>query len=114
MNVLVDKMVQEELIDESAAQGISGLLASGEPPTRAFGACGLAEEPLLRFWTREFGYPYVELEQRSFSKKFLAQFPARVLLEKHVIPVEEADGEESFYEVLDKIKQNKAFSNIQM
>jgi len=86
-------MVQQGLIDETAARGISGLLASGEPPTRAFAACGLAEEPLLRFWTREFGYPYVELEQRSFSKKFLAQFPARVLLDKHVIPVEGADGE---------------------
>ena len=93
MNVLVDRMVQQGLIDETAARGISGLLASGEPPTRAFAACGVAEEPLLRFWTREFGYPYVELEQRSFSKKFLAQFPARVLLDKHVIPVEGADGE---------------------
>ena len=93
MNVLVDKMVQQGLIDESAARGINGLLAKGEPLTRAFAACGLAEEPLLRFWTREFGYPYVELEQRSFSKDFLSQFPARVILDKHVIPVEGSDGE---------------------
>jgi len=93
MNVLVDKMVQEGLIDESAARGLSGLLASGEPPTRAFAACGLAEEPLLHFWTRQFGYPYVELEHEQFSKQFLAQFPARVLLDKHVIPVEGTNGE---------------------
>jgi len=93
MNVLIGKMVQEGLIDESAARGISGLLASGEHPARAFAACGLAEEPLIRFWTREFGYPYIELEQRSFSKDFLAQFPARVLLDKHVMPVEGADSE---------------------
>jgi type II secretion system protein E len=93
VNVLVDRMVEQGLIDESAARGISGLLASGEPPVRAFAACGLAEEPLLRFWTREFRYPYVELERCSFSKEFLAQFPARVLLDKHVIPVEQADGE---------------------
>jgi len=85
-------MVKEGLIDESAARGISRLLASGEPPARAFAACGLAEEPLLRFWTREFGYPYIELEQCSLSKEFLTQFPARVLLDKHVIPVEE-DGD---------------------
>lgn len=93
MNVLVDKMIRQGLIDESTARGINGLLAKGEPPTRAFAACGLAEEPLLRFWTREFGYPYVELEQRSFSKEFLSRFPARVLLDKRVIPVEGTDGE---------------------
>ena len=93
MNVLVDRMVKEGLLDESAARGLSGLLASGEPPARAFAACGLAEEPLLRFWTRQFGYPYVELEQCSFSKQFLAQFPARVLLDKHVIPVQGTDSE---------------------
>jgi len=86
-------MVRQGLIEESAARGIRGLLASGEPPTRAFAACGLAEEPLLRFWAGEFGYPYVELEQRSFSKDFLSQFPARVLLDKHVIPINEANGE---------------------
>ena len=93
MNVLVDRMFQEGLLDESAARGLNGLLASGEPPTRAFAACGLAEEPLLRFWTRQFGYPYVELEHEQFSKQFLAQFPARVLLDKHVIPVEGTNGE---------------------
>jgi general secretion pathway protein E/type IV pilus assembly protein PilB len=93
MNVLVDRMVRQGLIEESAARGIRGLLASGEPPTHAFAACGLAEEPLLRFWAGEFGYPYVELEQRSFSKDFLSQFPARVLLDKHVIPVSETSGE---------------------
>ena len=93
MNVLVDRMVQEGLIDDSAARGLSGLLASGEPPARAFAACGLAEEPLLQFWKRQFGYPYVELERCSFSREFLAQFPARVLLDKHVIPVEGTNGE---------------------
>jgi len=93
MNVLVDRMVQEGLIDESAARGLNGLLASGEHPARAFAACGLTEEPVLHFWTRQFGYPYVELEHRSFSREFLAQFPARVILDKHVIPVEGTDSE---------------------
>ncbi|UCE48234.1 MAG: hypothetical protein JSW47_21870, partial [Phycisphaerales bacterium] len=93
MNVLVDRMVQEGLIDEVAARGLSALLASGERPARAFAACGLAEEPLLKFWTKQFGYPYVELEQCSFSRQFLGQFPARVLLDKHVIAVEGNNGE---------------------
>ncbi len=92
MNALVDKMVEQGLIDESAARGIHGLLAAGEPPTRAFAACGLAEEPLLRFWSRQFDCPYVEMDKYTFSKEFLAQFPARVLLDKHVMPVEDGDG----------------------
>ena len=92
MNALVDRMIQQGLIDEPAARGINGLLASGEPPTRAFAACGLGEESLIRFWTQEFGYPYVDLEQCSFSKAFLAQFPARILLDKRVMPVENGDG----------------------
>ncbi|MBN1360555.1 MAG: type II secretion system ATPase GspE [Sedimentisphaerales bacterium] len=96
-NALVERMVKQGLIDETAARGINGLLATGEPPTRAFAACGLAEEPLLRFWTHEFGLPYVELEHQQFTKEFLAQFPARILLDKHVMPVQ--DGDDKVYVV---------------
>lgn len=93
MNVLVDRMFQEGLIDEPTARGLNGLLASGERPARAFAACGLDEEPLLQFWAKQFGYPYMELERCSFSRQFLARFPARVLLDKHVIPVEGNNGD---------------------
>jgi general secretion pathway protein E/type IV pilus assembly protein PilB len=86
-------MVEQGLIDESAAQGVLGLLAKGELFTRALLASGLAEDPLLRFLAREFQYPYVELDKCSFSKEFLAQFPARVLLDKHVIPLDEGNGD---------------------
>ncbi|HPC93907.1 MAG TPA: type II secretion system ATPase GspE [Sedimentisphaerales bacterium] len=92
MNALLEKMVQQGLIDESAARGIQGLLAAGEPPTRAFAACGLAEETLLRFWSSQFGCPYIEMDKCAFSKEFLARFPARVLLDKHVMPLENGDG----------------------
>ncbi|MCX5643165.1 MAG: type II secretion system ATPase GspE [Phycisphaerae bacterium] len=87
MNVLVNRMVDQGLIDESAARGISGLLAEGEPPSRAFTACGVAADALLRFLARELGLAFVELEQQEFSKEFLAQFPARILLDKHIVPV---------------------------
>jgi len=92
MNTLLEKMVEQGLIDESAARGIHGLLAAGEPPTRAFVACGLAEEALLRFWSSQFDCPYVEMDKCAFSKEFLSRFPARVLLDKHVMPVENGDG----------------------
>ena len=93
MNELVDKMVQEGLIDESKARGIRGLLAKGELPIRALTTSGLAEDELLRFLAIEFGCTYVELEKYSFSKKFLSQFPASILLDKHVIPLDTGNGD---------------------
>jgi general secretion pathway protein E/type IV pilus assembly protein PilB len=93
MNVLVNRMVDQGLIEESVARGISGLLAGGEPPSRAFTACGVADDVLLRFLARELGLTFVELEQQEFSKEFLGQFPARVLLDKHIIPVKGQDSE---------------------
>ncbi len=93
MNVLVNRMVDQGLIDETAARGISGLLAGGEPPSRAFTACGVTDDVLLRFLARELGLAFVELDQQEFPKEFLAQFPARILLDKHIIPVPGHDSE---------------------
>jgi type II secretory ATPase GspE/PulE/Tfp pilus assembly ATPase PilB-like protein len=93
MNALVNRMVDQGLIDETAARGIAGLLAEGEPPARAFAVNGVAEETLLRFLAHELNLPYVELEHRAFSKESLARFPARILLEKHIVPVEGEHGE---------------------
>jgi type II secretion system protein E len=93
MNALADRMLQRGLIDEAAARGITGMLAAGETPARAFAASGLAEEELLQFWTREFNCPMVDLDKRTFTKEFLARFPARILLDKHVMPVEGSNGE---------------------
>jgi type II secretion system protein E len=93
MNALIDRMFEQGLVDEAAARGIRGLLAQGEPPGRAFAAGGLAEEALLRFLSRELGFAYVELEQRTFTKDFLAQFPARILLDRHVLPLESDNGQ---------------------
>jgi len=93
MNVLVNRMVDQGLIDESAARGISGLLAEGEPPSRAFTTCGVTDDVLLRFLAKELGLTFVELEQQEFSKEFLAQFPARILLDKHIVPVQGNDSE---------------------
>ncbi|MGE5295886.1 MAG: type II/IV secretion system protein, partial [Solirubrobacterales bacterium] len=88
MNALVHRMLDQGLIDESAARGISGLLSKGEPPARAFTLCGVAEEPLLRFLARELGLSFIELESREFTREFLARFPARILLDKHIMPIQ--------------------------
>ena len=86
-------MLGQGLIDESVARGIDELLAEGEPPARAFAVSGISEESLLRFLSCELGFPFVELEGRTFSKEFLSQFPARLLLDRHIMPVESETGE---------------------
>jgi general secretion pathway protein E len=93
MNALIERMLEQGLIDEPGARAIRELLAQGEPPSRAFAVGGLAEESLLRFLSRELGLAYVELEQRTFRREFLAQFPARILLDRHVLPLESDNGE---------------------
>jgi general secretion pathway protein E len=93
MNVLADRMRTHGLIEESTARRISELLTGGESPVRAFAACGVADEPLLRFLARELGLAFVELEGRIFPREFLARFPARILLDKHIMPVEGDAGE---------------------
>ena len=93
MNPLVNKMLDQGLIDEASARGICGLLAKGEPPARAFAICGVAEEPLLQFLAQELGLPFIELGQHTFSREFLSQFPARVLLDKHIMPVPGENGD---------------------
>ena len=92
MNVLAHRMLEQGLIDATAARGVSDLLAQGESPARAFAACGLAEERVLQFLSAELDLPYVELEQRSFSKQFLARFPARLILDRHVLPADDGNG----------------------
>ncbi len=93
MNALIDRMVEQGLMDEAAARGVRDLLTKGESPSRAFAAGGLAEEPLLRFLSRELGFAYVELEQQTLCQEFLAQFPARILLDRHVLPLDGNNGQ---------------------
>ena len=77
MNVLVDRMVEQGLIDESAARGVLGLLAKGELPTRAFLASGLAEDAMLRFLASSNAPTWNSINarfQRSFLPSFLLAF----------------------------------------
>jgi general secretion pathway protein E/type IV pilus assembly protein PilB len=93
MNALVDRMLDQGLIDESAARAIRDSLANGETLARAFCVNGVAEDALLRFLAGEFGLTFVELEHTTFSKEFLGRFPARILLDRHIMPIEGEHGE---------------------
>ena len=53
---------------------------------------GVAEEQTLRFLAEELGLAFIELENQSLSKEFLAQFPAKILLDRHILPLQHEQG----------------------
>lgn len=89
---IVDKMRKIGVLDEQTAKSVRSRLAEGNTLGQALLASGMPEEQILRYLADEFRNPYVDLEQYDPSKKFLSQFPARLLLDKHILPVEDAGG----------------------
>ena len=81
------------MLDESTARRVQGLVAEGRPLDEALlAAGGLPEDRLLRYLSEEFHVPYVDLEQHPPEKEFLAQFPARILLEHRLLPLRRENG----------------------
>ena len=92
MDVVLTKIREEGLLDEEALRRFSALVAEGRPFEEAAVTAGASEEKLLRLLGGLFDVPYVELEGRTIAKEFLARFPARLLVEHRLLPIEERDG----------------------
>jgi general secretion pathway protein E/type IV pilus assembly protein PilB len=93
MNAMLLKMQREGLLDEGTAFGVEALLAQGKPLDEALLAAGsLSEERLLRYLSDEFHVPYADLDGLQPDPKFLAQFPARVLLAHRLLPLSQENG----------------------
>jgi len=90
---VIEKLLQSsEVLDEHAAVRIREHLGQGKSLGEALLLSGIAEGPPLRFLANELGLAFVELDGRTLSKEFLSQFPARVLLERHVLPLQDEQG----------------------
>ncbi|HUT56441.1 MAG TPA: type II secretion system ATPase GspE [Phycisphaerae bacterium] len=93
MSEILARMRETGLLDEPSARRVQGLVAEGRPLDEALlAAGGLPEDRLLRYLSEEFHVPYVDLEQHPPQKEFLAQFPARILLEHRLLPLRQEDG----------------------
>lgn len=88
----IDKLTAANVLDEQSAARVRRLLEEGQSFCTALKACGAPEEQSLRFLAEELGYPYVELEKQAIRKEFLLKFPARILLEQHILPLENGEG----------------------
>jgi general secretion pathway protein E/type IV pilus assembly protein PilB len=89
---VVAKLVAEGLLDADAAQQVKDGVASGKPLDDALhAAAGASEEKILRFLGAYFDVPFVDLEKDGATyappKEMLAKFPARILLERQILPL---------------------------
>ena len=94
MTDLVAKLVQDGVIPAENAERLRALIAEGAPLDEALSTTdGVPEERRLRSLAAAFRVPYAELEEQHPSREFLSRFPARVLLEHHLLPLrDEEDG----------------------
>lgn len=90
---IIEKMQDAGLLDAGEAEGVLGRLSGGESLEQALlSESALSEEKMLRFLSEEFQYPMIDLETSNPSKAFLSKFPARILLKRQVLPLENGDG----------------------
>ncbi|HMB95395.1 MAG TPA: GspE/PulE family protein, partial [Tepidisphaeraceae bacterium] len=93
MENVISILQHHGLLSADAVDRAKSLITEGKPLEEAIlAADGLSEEALLRFLATTFELPYIELEKNPPTKEFLAQFPARILMRHHVLPLEQRDG----------------------
>ncbi len=90
MDDAVTILVQEGVLDEAGAQK-ARLLAKAGPLEDALRQVA-SEEAVLRALAKRFEIPYVELAEFTAPREFLNQFPAKLLLTEHLLPLREENG----------------------
>jgi general secretion pathway protein E/type IV pilus assembly protein PilB len=98
VNDVLSKLVEDGLLTAEKAKEVTDAAAAGKPLDDALRAVnGVPEEKLLQALAGFYDIPYVDLEKDATkhapSKEFLAKFPARILLDHHLMPLSEnGDG----------------------
>ena len=116
MDDLVSQLGQAGLLDESAEHEVRSALVGGKSIDDALRAAAAAnggaatEEKILRFLAEYFALPFVDLEKDGErlapSKETLAKFPARILLDRRLMPVSlngEANGDDGVAVVTSRV-----------
>jgi general secretion pathway protein E len=98
VNDVLAKLIDEGLLDPEKAAQVRSATAAGKPLDDALRAVnGVSEDKLLRSIAAYFDVPFVDLENDGAkyapSKEFLAKFPARILIDRGLMPLaENGDG----------------------
>ncbi|HSU66455.1 MAG TPA: GspE/PulE family protein [Tepidisphaeraceae bacterium] len=96
MQDVVAKLVSEGILDAESAHKVNEAVASGKSLDDALRVGG-AEDRIVRFLAGYFDVPFVDLEHDGAklapSKELLSKFPARILLDRQILPLSEnGDG----------------------
>ncbi|MEX0744631.1 MAG: GspE/PulE family protein [Phycisphaeraceae bacterium] len=93
---LLARLQERGVLDAQTATAVRGARAAGqsldEALSQALRQVGGDESALLRALAEEFDLPFVNLEEHQLDPKLLARFPARVLLERSLLPLEQTNG----------------------
>jgi general secretion pathway protein E len=89
---VLNRLVKDSVLSAEMAEQVSQAIAGGKSLDDALrSANGASEEKILRWLSSYFDVPFVDLEKDSAklapSKEFLAKFPARILLDRRVMPL---------------------------
>ncbi|HRU06158.1 MAG TPA: ATPase, T2SS/T4P/T4SS family [Candidatus Brocadiia bacterium] len=94
MTDILEQLVSQGVITPAQRERARAAQAAGAPLDEALLSQEDAqEERVLRSLGEAFGVPWADVEGRPPAREFLAAFPARVLMERKLLPLrEEADG----------------------
>jgi len=90
MDDAVTILVREGIVDAAGAEKIRSAAASVSLDAAIHQV--VPDDRAMRALAAAFEVPYVELAGFMASKEFLAQFPARLLLKGHLMPMREENG----------------------
>lgn len=89
----ISLLIRDGLVNDQTAQRVRQLMLEGKGPEEAvLAADGIAEETLVKFLSKTFDIPMVDLEKRELTRELLNKFPARLLIHHRLLPIEEKDG----------------------
>jgi len=95
VNDIVSILTKEGIVNDTAAEKVRAAMATGASLDDALRSAmtgdskdGAGEEKLLRCLANTFQLPFIELESAAPPKELLSKFPARLLLQHRLLPVE--------------------------
>ncbi len=84
-------LIGDGVLDEATAKKVSEDVGRGTLLEDALREAA-PEDKILRSLAAHFEIPYIELGEFTAAKEFLLKFPARVLLNHHLLPIKEENG----------------------
>src|SRR3954470_14244894 len=91
MNDVLRILAQDGLLDGNALGKVQEQMAGGTALEDALRSAA-PEEKWLKALAGHYEIPYVDLSEFTASKDFFSKFPARVLLDHHLLPMRDVDG----------------------